>query len=1292
MTARLLSLTLFICGYAATYADSTIVQWGAPNGETDIVSANTDFNRKDTTYSQVEASSPTAADYYNSASGRTPHFHHAATVSGNTKRVQDDASGDFISSGKNSATYETMICWENFLTADSTLTSLSSTVRISGGATDAANLRWVIRKGDGNWYASEPISITINWETYTTGDPGGLTWYHFTPLTSGSAVVGSVATIDMIGVEALGFYGFFDNTDGNPWRGVHLRYFKATASQPPIARITHDTGYTISNVRTAWKSGERILIASSYDGRVIALDYDDGTILWENALSGFYNHDIWCDDLDGDGDDEVLAANADGKLYCIGSDGQDLWTFAPRTGDHAPPMNAVCVIRNGSTPYVVCGGYDMNLYYLSLSGNLLAPSQPHLTIPASGYSIESAWGDNPPPNNRHIANFLRPVKQSDGSEKLAVHGAQNSNAGNGSIYIFSPLATTPSYSNSISLNDPAGHMHAADVDGDGTEELLLGTSTHVNGADFQVVDYNDNSLTDFPIRDYKTELGGFGYFVVQPILVPDGATSRYLILIGNHIMLLPLDLDPAGMEVISGGTYSYNDIWRDPETGDIILASAQSGGSCVHIFNITAPNWKTEFTELTPPGKISTLLANTQTARTQLAAFTAPSWERAPLPVVLMTEGTTDVEALATDIQNNYDSPIILNGFGVNSQLPADWDRDTVLAANPTYRDKRDSRKDYNLTASEITTTVQSEFNANPDGVAFWGGHGNDPFFYDPELTKSFMTYGQSEGKMTVLIYPEVTDHSDDFAFVWNHLFEPLAIHARSNNTKLYIRTKNIFWQSEVYATSEPSGLDLWQELMNGNYADVFVPSMEETTSKTMELSVAGRLGIWASGAVDDWGSRCARDNVSYNRLRQHADQNLPNHFLRDMVYRVASGATYLNNFSVDQTYFSFLWELIAEGALYVPKREEIVSFNPVHLSMAEPDEHYIEEGTDTKWLTWFDETTENANPLVFSHLNGTWPASPVTDWDFSKYAAGVNDRRLHFLPPYEHGMVLITPPQAGDHAAATPARGAMIDHIHPMYRNIMTEYITDGRDYLDSTGNGKHDAKTYYTTVEADILANKSKLPITVSGGVAWVTAQSAPTHLRLTLVDSGYLNPEERTAIIHFHTVQPVQVKDLLSGETFSVNNGSTTITVPLGLFRFMDIELDEPFFPENDWGTFASVHGLSGNSRSDKDLDGMSDLHEFALGGDPLDPSDTGTPPQLTLNFDSHTASYFNVQLSSVTAGIHYEAQWKEDLRLGNWNTTWGTESNTTPGNPMELFERTLDTTDRAQLFFRLKISQP
>lgn len=118
-----------------------------------------------------------------------------------------------------------------------------------------------------------------------------------------------------------------------------------------------DTGYTISKVRTALRHGNSYIVASSYEGTLLGMDYG-GTILWKNTLSGFMNHDLWCEDITGDGIAEVLAANADGSVYCLNGTGKLLWKFKPNDA----PMNAVCVVQKDNTVYVVCGGYDKSYY------------------------------------------------------------------------------------------------------------------------------------------------------------------------------------------------------------------------------------------------------------------------------------------------------------------------------------------------------------------------------------------------------------------------------------------------------------------------------------------------------------------------------------------------------------------------------------------------------------------------------------------------------------------------------------------------------------------------------------------------------------------------------------------------------------------------------------------------------------------------------------------------------------------------------------------------------------------
>ena len=904
--------------------------------------------------------------------------------------------------------------------------------------------------------------------------------------------------------------------------------------------VSFNTGLTVSKVRIAKFGKKKAIIASSYEGVLFAMSSFRGTVLWSNALSGYMNRDVWCGDVTGDGVDEIFAANADGMLYCLDSEGNELWNFKVNDA----PMNAVCTLKDKEgIPYVVCGGYDMNVYYLSSEGKLLK------TLNSRTYSKEKSWGKGPkrvPPKFRHIANFLRPVKSGDGNELLALHAAINSNSARGSIYLFEPLADKPVQSLPVKSGGAVGEMRVGDIDGDGGEELLTGASSMRDDARLNVFRQADKSVTDFALASLRRQIDGFGYRVVQPEIMNINGENRYFILFGARIVLLPQGMDAKKAEVLAC-KYAFNDMWKDGSR--IILASAQSGGSCIHILDTSVEGWKDSYVNLDPPGKISRILRNTAQARHQLKSFNRPQWEREPLPIYLMTESRMGVEDIIENISTNYSSPLFLK----SKHLPRveDWDRSGF--GNEFYEKRRDRRKKYVLNQDEMVAELTPLFEEAP-GIAYWGGHGNDPLMISLPAQKRIID--AAEGKKTVMIYPEMEQHDDNFAYVMKNHFYPLAEYARGKNANIFVRTKHAFWHSIVY-------MPFWSGLLSGEYADIFVPALEETTDKTMEQSVAARLGIWASGAVDQWGARCARDNTSYDRLRQHSHQELPNHFLRQMVYNISCGAQYINNFPVDQKYMSFLWELIAKGALYVPKRSELLSLSPVHIGMTEPDEHFLDIGNNVKWVTFFDEKEEIGNPMVFGRLNGTWPGAPNTEWDYSRYAAGVKERRLNYLPPFEHGIVMLAPPQNGIYADKDAPRGKLVDHLHPIYKGIMKEYISDGRDYISTDGAERFSADEYYRTVEDDIRKSSRKLPITVSGGLAWVVAQSSPTHLRLTLIDSGYINPGAKTATVHFHTVRPKKVRDVLAESEFFVCGDSTQIEIPCGLFRFIDVELNEPLY---------------------------------------------------------------------------------------------------------------------------------
>ena len=905
-----------------------------------------------------------------------------------------------------------------------------------------------------------------------------------------------------------------------------------------------ETGLTITKVRTAKNKNQTYIAATSYEGTIVAVSYS-GEILWKNKLSGFMNHDIWAGDINNDGIDEILAANADGSIYCLDSKGKLLWQFKQNDA----PMYSVSVIKKDVKSYVVCGGYDNSFYYVSSDGKLISE------VASKTYSIEKPFGNvahkDLPPAGLHITNFIRPGKL-NGKDILIVHGVQNSMNGDGSIYLFKPLEKLPFETVSVQKRGPYGDLRVVDANADGSSEILLGrTGAKAKGMTFRIIDTkspNNQSVQDLNKAKDKASLKRGMYRIIQPEVIDNNGKPAYMALFGSNIVIFNIGEPQSAAEVIPT-RFSFNDMFKDPNANKVILASAQSGGSSVHIIDFSHKDWKNDFKELNPPGKIQEILSNSAEIKQNLKGFKKPSYQKESAPVYFMSENRRKFGAAEAieSIEAKYNNPIFLTGGNFDKE---NWDRSSMTSEK--YKKKRDRRMKYILSQNEVLDIIEKKHQkSNGKGISYWGGHGNDPFMYQVSTTMKGMDF--ANGNKTVLIYPEVVDSSEEFKFVMNEMYWPLANHAKTRNGNLYMRNKHLFWQADVY-------MPMWKPLVSGKYANVFVPAMEETTDKSMELSFTSRLGLWASGSVDSWGARGARDNTSFDRLRQHSNQTLPNHFLRTMVYSISSGAQYIDNFPVDQEYMSLLWDLIAEGALYVPERSDVLSFSPVHLSINNPNEEYIKTSSNVKWLTFFKKDEDNLDEFAFSRLNGTWPGAALTEWDFSRYAAGAKERRLNFIPKYNNGMVLITPPQNGVFADKEAVRKPLVENIHPWYKNILKEYHTDGKNYMSEDGTETFQPSEYYKVIEDDIKKSAALLPITVSGNVGWVVAQTGPRNLRLTIVENGYINPNKAIAKVKINNIKVSKIHDILNQDEFNANeNSEIEIEIPLGGFRFIDIELE-------------------------------------------------------------------------------------------------------------------------------------
>ena len=229
--------------------------------------------------------------------------------------------------------------------------------------------------------------------------------------------------------------------------------------------ISIDTKHTILKVRTAKNKKGNYIVGSGFEGMIMGIDYT-GKTLWSNKLSGFMNHDVWCADIDGDDQDEILAANADGNIYCLDAKGQLKWKFK----NNDVPMYSVTMVTKDKTNYVVAGSFDKNIYYLSAEGKLVK------TVPSSLYGKQKKGKKGKSKAKEHVANLMRPLQKEDGSTHLVMHAASSSMQGKGTVYFFEPLSQQPYKSLNLKNKKPIGDLRITNYFGEGKEEILAGTS------------------------------------------------------------------------------------------------------------------------------------------------------------------------------------------------------------------------------------------------------------------------------------------------------------------------------------------------------------------------------------------------------------------------------------------------------------------------------------------------------------------------------------------------------------------------------------------------------------------------------------------------------------------------------------------------------------------------------------------------------------------------------------------------------------------------------------------------
>jgi len=157
-----------------------------------------------------------------------------------------------------------------------------------------------------------------------------------------------------------------------------------------------------------------------------------------------------------------------------------------------------------------------------------------------------------------------------------------------------------------------------------------------------------------------------------------------------------------------------------------------------------------------------------------------------------------------------------------------------------------------------------------------------------------------------------------------------------------------------------------------------------------------------------------------------------------------------------------------------------------------------------------------------------------------------------------------------------------------------------------------------------------------------------------------------------------EDTSLENLLTGETIS--NVITMQPYDVMLLKVSAL---------NDWQLFINRFGLGGDPEADSDGDGQSDIHEYAMGGDPTNAAVGGM--EIRLDYEaSHQVSFYHPMRTGELSGITYMVEWATNLVTGPWVSEWNLEVAEPTVNPeINVGHKRVWGGDKPHLFFRVSI---
>lgn len=834
-----------------------------------------------------------------------------------------------------------------------------------------------------------------------------------------------------------------------------------------------------------------VLFVSELEGGAACYTTEGEKLWYHPTESQAVLFEIEAADINGDGRDDLVTASGDGSIACWDSGGKLRWRFRP---ENKVRFSEVAVLKRGKKVQVFAGGNDDVIYELNAKGELISSTK------VAGVIRKLEIGDFKKEGEPLL--FVSTLKlDKTGWAFFGFLDPDNLKKVEGSLAQRNKLAVRQSVHTDYRVQD---------FDNDGRDDLMVYINkplvTVLNGDFEEIFTFQFEGKAARGVKQrYAHALGtAFG---------PD--SDQVLLSFGRAFYVL----NKAGQLIGSNKErFAAADVCYHPVTKRLYAAGSVSGDNAVHEFDPSQPEWWNQNTEWS--GRMVDVTDNLNTLYKQVLAFQAPAYQTpADKPWVMSYSGAVSEEVKNLDFNKVQ--------FVKQYIWSENYDRSDIIAVvGEEYGKKRDKRKPYKDSQSDLVAKARA---LEKEGQSFiiWAGHGGDPFYMDVATQEAILEAAPKT--CHGFLYAEMANIEDPRVHYFiNQIIPRLTKACRKNGTaKIYFRYKQTFWATTVQ-------MEPWKELfLSGKYADVLVPSTEDTNSFTQDLNLSGRVGMFAGGFVNDFGMRLIDDNPTGWRPLAPCQQKSVSPFLRSGVLRAAYGARYgiiwTMNY-LEQPGMELLFALMGSGVLPQVEPEQMASIGSWHLLDEVQEKHghgHLIDCYDAK-------DVEKVLSLGFAG----WGGASVPDHDFSRLGLGVHYRWLSFIPEMPYGMIPM----------------ASIDLKDRLTKRKSPVMISNGE---QGQVRGKWvSAETFGAEITKTAKAGAARLPVVVSGA-SWSSIRLDETHYRLVILDPHYLDPRDCDVTLTFQAGTPKSVRDILSKEPLTVTKNQAELTVPAGSMRFVDIE---------------------------------------------------------------------------------------------------------------------------------------